>query len=204
MKYVIGIDEVGRGALAGPITVAAAFLPDNLLLKIKKSGFKMRDSKKLSPKQRQEWFQYIKNRLRLAYGLAFVSPKVIDRINISQAANLAAGRALQKLKTSQVVNFNKVDILLDGGLYININKKNLNSKTIIKGDEKIPAIMLASIIAKVSRDRLMVKINKKYSLYGFDRHKGYGTQRHIKAIQRYGPSKLHRLTFIKKYYKIKS
>jgi len=125
---------------------------------------------------------------------------VIDKIGISNAANLAASRALEKvIANCKIAN---CKIFLDGGLYLNQNirvnqrtHQRQSVSTIIKGDEKIPAIMLASIIAKVIRDRLMIKLHKKYPQYGFDKHKGYGTKFHIKAIKKFGPSPIHRQSF---------
>lgn len=190
MKYVIGLDEVGRGSLAGPVTVAAVALPK---IKLKK----LKDSKKLSPEQREIWAKWIKN--NLDYAVASVSPEKIDKLNITKAANLAAFKAYKKLTRSNARYFSS-KVLLDGGLYI--NGKN-DAKTIIKGDEKFNCIKLASIIAKVTRDNFMKKLHKKYPLYGFNEHKGYGTKRHLVAIVTRGPSVAHRLTFIKKYHRIK-
>jgi len=204
-KYIIGIDEVGRGALAGNVTVAAVLLPRKSQIpnyklqtdskfKILNSKLKLRDSKKLTPKQREIWFEYLKNELRLPYAVASVSPKIIDKINISKAANLAAGKAFSLLIKNSGLRIKNCEVFLDGGLYI----QNLKFKIIIRGDEKIPAISLASIIAKVSRDRQMINLHKKYPKYGFEKHKGYGTKKHFKAIRKHGPSKIHRLTFLKK------
>ncbi|NCO15172.1 ribonuclease HII [Candidatus Wolfebacteria bacterium CG18_big_fil_WC_8_21_14_2_50_39_7] len=214
LRYIIGIDEVGRGALAGPVTVAAVAITVNPKPKIRnpKPRLKLRDSKKLTPRQRETWFGYIKTHPGIFYTTAGVSPKIIDKINISNAANLAATRALTKLvKYLTIVKYltkSKVEVFLDGGLYLNKNKIRVNPRsyprlsafTIIKGDEKIPAIMMASIVAKVTRDRIMVKLHKKYPKYAFDRHKGYGTKKHIKAIRKHGPTKVHRLAFLKKIH----
>ena len=126
--------------------------------------------------------------------MASVSPKIIDKINISKAANLAAGKAFSLLIKNSGLRIKNCEVFLDGGLYI----QNLKFKIIIRGDEKIPAISLASIIAKVSRDRQMINLHKKYPKYGFEKHKGYGTKKHFKAIRKHGPSKIHRLTFLKK------
>ena len=205
-KYIIGIDEVGRGPLAGPVTVAAVVLPKNLESRIKNLELPLRDSKRLSSRQREIWFDYIKAHPKIFYALASVSPKIIDKINISQAANLAARRALKRLSDYYKLQKGAGKILLDGGLKISppkyLKPKSYKLKTLIRGDEKIPAIMLASIVAKVSRDRLMTKLHKKYPRYGFSQHKGYGTKKHIKAIKKYGPSKVHRLTFLRKILRI--
>ncbi len=231
-RYIIGIDEVGRGALAGPVMVAALLLKSKIKnptcanlpngkarvsmirqiskMNIKNQNFKipLRDSKKLTPRQREIWFEYIIKNQKFFYTTASVSPKIIDKINISNAANLAATRAFNKLIKKQKIEripalINGSRIFLDGGLYLNIktlvaNGYWLEPKTIIKGDEKIQAITLASIVAKVTRDRLMKKLHRKYPVYGFDQHKGYGTRQHFTAIKKYGLAKVHRLTFCKK------
>lgn len=196
-RYIIGIDEVGRGALAGKVFVAAVALRKNL--KLKAWNLKLRDSKKLTPKQRGVWFDYIKAE-KIYYALASVPPKTIDKINISQAANLAATKAFNKLIAKCKMRGTNYKACLDGGLFLpkNLNSKFLILNSITRGDEKIPAISLASIVAKVSRDKEMVKFHKKYPKYKFHKHKGYGTKEHFKAIKKYGPSKIHRLTFLKK------
>ena len=200
-KYSIGIDEVGRGPLAGPVVVAAVAIPRGFRIWNLESG-ELKDSKKLSPKKREKWFKYVKNHPRILYTAARVTPKVIDRINITNAANLAATRALKKLNSRFYILNSK--ILLDGGLHLQKNSDSRfqipNSKTIVKGDEKYNCIKLASIVAKVTRDRYMSKIcHKKFPKYGFNIHKGYGTKTHILALKKHGFSPLHRLTFIKKY-----
>ncbi len=190
---IIGIDEVGRGALAGPVTVAALALSRNL-----KSELPLRDSKKLSPKQREVWFDFVKKR-KIPYAIASVSPKIIDKINISNAANLAAGKAFKKLIINYKLPITKCKVFLDGGLYLSksLNSKFyiLNSRTIVRGDEKIRAISLASIVAKVSRDRLMKKYHKKYPRYDFIHNVGYGVKKHAKSLKKYGPSPIHRRSF---------
>lgn len=197
--YIIGIDEVGRGSLAGPVTVAAVAATVNSKFHPPAGGqnskLKLRDSKKLSPNQRECWFNYIKGRPRLFYSIASTYPKLIERLNISQAANLAAARALKKLVVSHPGLAIRAKVLLDGGLYL----KNLKpySRTVIKGDEKYNCIKLASIAAKVRRDYLMRRNHKKYPRYGFDKHKGYGTKKHLRAIKKYGPCRIHRQAFLK-------
>ena len=204
-KYIIGIDEVGRGPLAGPVTVAAIILPLNFQFSIsnfqKQSKIKLKDSKKLSPKQREAWFNFIKQR-KIPFAVANVSPKIIDRINISNAANLAATRALCKLITdTPQLPTNNLKIYLDGGLKIIFPRKSVlsqhwSARTIVRGDEKIPAIMFASIVAKVRRDKLMKINHKKYPRYGFKKHKGYGTKLHYRALKLNGASKIHRKSFL--------
>lgn len=199
LKYIIGIDEVGRGPLAGPVTVAAVSVPRGSSFKI--HDLRLRDSKKLSARQREIWFDYIKKNKKIFYAIANVSPKIIDKINISQAANLAATRALKKLLMKQKLPRNKIKIFLDGGLKIKEPLSTFyNPRTIIKGDEKIPAIAMASIVAKVTRDKKMARLHKKYPRYGFDKHKGYGTKKHIKALKKHGLSDIHRQTFSKKFH----
>ncbi len=219
-KYIIGIDEVGRGALAGPVVVAAVCFPVGLKISSRKLGA-LKDSKKLSPKLRELWVKHFKSVTEISYKTARVYPRAIEKINISQAANRAAGLASERLiksfQSSQQ-HTNKLEfvgmfkIFLDGGLYLK-NKENQSTlqhsfprldsgqiiaKTIIRADEKITAVKVASIIAKVQRDRYMEKLSKKHPCYGFETHKGYGTKRHMRAIKKHGPSKAHRLTFIKK------
>lgn len=176
--------------MAGPVTVAAVALP--------KINFKkLKDSKKLSPEQREVWAKWIKN--NIDYAVVSISPAKVDKLNVTKAANLAASKAYRKLLSLNPQYFSS-KVLLDGGLYIEGKK---DAKTIIKGDEKFNCIKLASIIAKVTRDNFMKRLHKKYPLYGFDEHKGYGTKRHLVALVSRGPSVAHRLTFIKKYNTIK-
>lgn len=198
MKITIGIDEVGRGPLAGPVVVCALALSQKI--KKTKNHPPLRDSKKLSARQREEWSRIIQADKRIKYALARVYPKTIDRINISKAANLAATRAClrlcRKLKASDRTN-----VLLDGGLYLQsktlvARDYTLNPRTIVRGDEKHLPIMLASIVAKVSRDRYMQKLHKKFPQYGFDMHKGYGTGAHYRALRRYGSCIIHRKSFV--------
>ncbi len=198
--YIIGIDEAGRGCLAGPVVVATTAATTKF--KISNLKLKLRDSKKLTPKQREIWFRYIKQSQksktkgqRLCYATASVSPKIIDKINIANAANLAATSALRALIKNCKLRIKNCRVYLDGGLFLNSEFCILNSTTVVRGDEKIPAIMLASIIAKVSRDRLMLRLHKKYSQYSFNEHKGYATKKHIKAIKKYGRLPIHRKSF---------
>ena len=196
MRYIIGIDEVGRGCLAGPVVVAAVLLQSGW-----KPGEKLKDSKKLTALRREKWFRNVKDG-GIPYAISRVSPAVIDRINISKAANRGAARSLDKLITRFGVLNRGVKVYLDGGLYIGGKKaqelQGWDAKTVIKGDEKINAVKLASIMAKVTRDRYMVKLDKVDPRYGFAAHKGYGTRRHRALIRKYGPSASHRLTFLSK------
>lgn len=219
--YVIGIDEVGRGALAGAVTVAAVAAPrvfgsmralDAAQTKAKHSfrGIPLRDSKRLSKRRREAWCTYVKRHPLMTYAVASVSPAVIDRINVSRAANRAAAIAVRNLLTRSILDLSACRIFLDGGLYLNTashaarDGSRLAAKTVVKGDERVSVIALASIVAKVTRDRRMRRLHERYPQYGFDRHVGYGTRLHRAALERYGPSEIHRLTFLKKYGKIAS
>ena len=203
MKYVIGIDEVGRGPLAGPVVVCAAAIPEGWRIRIMNYELgKLKDSKQLTSRQREDWFKYFKKQPKISYAIARVSPKVIDRINISAAANLAAWRAYGRLIRKSKIKSKNVGVFLDGGLFLKEKGFYPGAKTIIKGDQKIPAVSIASIIAKVYRDRLMDKMAKKGPGYGFEVHKGYCTKKHYSALKKLGPSSIHRLTFLKKQHKI--
>ena len=169
-SYICGIDEAGRGPLAGPVVAGAVILPKG------KRILYVNDSKKLSEKKRDELFDVIKEEA-LSYGIGIVSPERIDEINILQATYEAMHEAVNKLSV-------KPDILLI---------------PIIKGDAKSLSIASASILAKVTRDRLMTEYDSLYPEYGFARHKGYGTKVHIEAIKEYGPCPIHRRTFIKNF-----
>ncbi len=188
-KYIIGIDEVGRGPLAGPVVVGG------IKLKVKSSKLKVlhniRDSKKLSAKQREEWFRVLINHPKIEWAVARVWPKIIDRINITQAANLGALRVCCKLSLPRG-KLSLQQVLLDGGLHL---PQCIPHRTIIKGDEKIPVIAAASIIAKVTRDRILLRLHKRYAQYGFDAHKGYGTKVHRAKIKEFGKSAVHRKSF---------
>lgn len=196
MKFVVGLDEVGRGSLAGPVVVAAVCLPKNLAIKNSKLGT-LRDSKKLSPQKREAWFSFLKNYPKVSFSIARVYPSKIDQINITNAANLAAYRAYLRLAKQSKLKPKNTQVFLDGGLYLKAGKKSIPGKTTIKGDEKIPAIMMASIVAKVVRDKQMRVLSKTHPDYGLEIHKGYGTRVHLAALKKNGPSLIHRLTFLK-------
>jgi ribonuclease HII len=190
IKYIVGIDEAGRGPLAGPIYFGG------VLLKVKDSILKKRikDSKQQSPQKREELFLFLQNEKKLGR-LNFVtvsfSSKQIDSLGLSQIIKKAIEQILIRLKA----NPKQTEILLDGGLKAPIKYKF--QKTIIKGDEKRSIIALASIAAKVSRDKRMIFLSKKHPKYKFHIHKGYGTAMHIKLIELHGPSLVHRITFLK-------
>lgn len=209
-SHIIGIDEVGRGPLAGRICVGAVVLKTeiNNQLKIvegkdhKNYPCRLSDSKKLSEKQRKDWFLWVKEN-EIIYSRSSVSHKVIDKINISNACNRAAHRSLDKILKSIPKNKkNKFLVIADGIIKVNSSRfENIFFKSFPKADEIVPAVSLASIVAKVHRDREMVRLDKKYPKYGFSEHKGYGTKKHIKAIKKYGPSEIHRRSFIKNFVK---
>ncbi len=190
MKHEVGIDEAGRGPLAGPVSVGAVRIASNF----NKRFFKgIKDSKKLTEAKREVWFELVKEEKKkghINFAVSLISEKIIDKNGIVYAINLGIKKCLEKLKTKS-----EDKIFLDGG--IKAPEKYKNQKTIIKGDEKIAVISLASICAKVTRDRYMVKISKKYPKYNFHIHKGYGTLAHRKAIKKYGLTKAHKKSFLK-------
>ena len=189
--FVAGIDEAGRGPLAGPISVGV--VATTLKSKFQFAGRQtrllknIRDSKKLSAAQREKWFEIIKNNFE--YKCSMVSSRVIDKIGIQKATELAVTRALKKLSGKPDL------VLLDGALFA---PKNYNQKTIIKGDEKVPLISAASIVAKVSRDKRMLKLHKVFPHYAFNKHKGYGTKLHYEMIKKNGVSPEHRKSYLKR------
>lgn len=184
LEIICGVDEAGRGPLAGPVCAAAVILPKYLEI----PG--LTDSKKLSDKRRRELFPEIQ-RQALAYGIGFASEKEIDEINILQATFLAMERALAQLSIPPEL------ALIDGNREKNFG---LPVKTVIKGDSLSANIAAASILAKVSRDDLMLEMAREYPQYGFEVHKGYGTKAHYDALRMYGPCPIHRQTFLKKFY----
>ncbi len=197
-KVVIGIDEAGRGSLGGPVVACAVMfksknkIKKEIAPKIQNPKF-LKDSKKLSPKRREEIFEILRRSPEVEWGIGRVSERVIDKINIFQATKLAMKRAVINLKSKIKNQKSKIDFLLiDGNFGIDLD---IPQKSIIKGDEKIFLIKLASIIAKVTRDRAMLRYHKKYPQYRFDKHKGYGTKLHFQMLKKYGPCKIHRKTF---------
>ncbi len=193
---VIGIDEVGRGPLAGPVTVCAVSCDERkykLLLRNKNLPTLGKDSKKLKESDREIYFKYLKKLSRagiINYQVTHVSNLIIDKKGISYSIKRAIDISLSRLEVKR-----NSKILLDGGLRVGAEFKN--QKTIIKGDEKEKIIAWASILAKVSRDNLMRNASKKFPLYSFEIHKGYGTRKHIKTIKNHGLSLFHRKSFCK-------
>jgi len=181
---ICGVDEAGRGPLAGPVCAAAVILPPDLEI----PG--LDDSKKLSDKKRRELFPLIQEQA-VAYGIAFASHEEIDSINILQATYLAMERAINALQV-------KPDLaLIDGN---RAKDFGIPAETVIKGDSLSMSIAAASVLAKVTRDDLMLKMAEEYPGYGFEIHKGYGTKAHYEALTKLGPCPIHRMTFLKKIY----
>jgi ribonuclease HII len=179
MKILAGVDEVGRGSLIGPVYAAAVILNESINKKL------LKDSKSLSKNKREELDKYIKENSIWAIGQA--STKEIEKINILHASLLAMKRAILKLTKKPSL------VLIDGNKLPDL--KNYKLKYVIKGDQKIPSISAASIIAKVSRDRFTTKLSKQFTNYGWDTNSGYGTKEHLRAIKKFGITEYHRKTF---------
>ncbi len=180
---ICGVDEAGRGPLAGPVFAAAVILSDGVEIE------GLNDSKKLSEKKREELFPIICEKA-VAFGIASADEKEIDEINILNATFLAMQRAIEKL--SIVPDF----VLVDGN---RLPKLNCEGKSVVKGDSLSASIAAASVLAKVSRDRFMLDLAKKYPEYEFEKHKGYPTKLHYEKVEQFGISDIHRKTFFKRY-----
>ena len=181
---ICGVDEAGRGPLAGPVCAAAVILPEHLQI----PG--LTDSKKLTDKKRRELFPVIQEQA-IAYGIGLASEQEIDEINILQATFLAMRRALDQLSV-------RPDLaLIDGNRETDFG---LPVKTVVKGDSLSANIAAASILAKVTRDNIMIQLSEQYPEYGFEIHKGYGTKAHYAALTEHGASPVHRRSFLKKFY----
>lgn len=181
---ICGVDEAGRGPLAGPVCAAAVILPPHLQI----PG--LTDSKKLTDKKRRELFPIIQEQA-IAYGIGFADEQEIDEVNILQATFLAMERALSGLGVKPEL------VLIDGNREKDFG---LPVKTVVKGDSLSTNIAAASILAKVSRDDVMLQMEERYPGYGFAVHKGYGTKAHYEALRAQGPCPIHRMTFLKKFY----
>ena len=184
VSVICGVDEAGRGPLAGPVCAAAVILPKHLEL----PG--LTDSKKLTDKKRRELFPIIQEQA-IAYGIGFATENEIDEINILQATFLAMQRALDQLSEKPEI------ALIDGNREKDFG---IPVKTVVKGDSLSLNIAAASVLAKVTRDNLMLEMAEEYPEYGFDIHKGYGTKAHYEALRQHGPGPIHRMTFLKKFY----
>ncbi len=209
---MVGLDESGRGPLAGPVVAAAlavrpfpgrrVFKGKDFLKRYNLLG--IRDSKRLPPKKREEFYKILRESPEIEWGIGRVSERVIERINILEATKLAMEKAVKNIekkflkkgyhhlshgrRKEGVVDF----LLIDGNFSIN---SDIPQKSIIKADEKVFSCLVAGIIAKVERDKIMLRYDKRYPEYGFARHKGYGTRLHQEMIKKYGPSEIHRKTF---------
>lgn len=193
IKYIIGIDEAGRGPVAGPISVGAVCAEVSVVIEHELFANGIKDSKKLTPKRRDTLFDWIQQHTHLRKGFGFVSAEDIDKKGIVPATKVAMQDAIEQV-LPQDCSVDEVMVLLDGGLYAPEVFKN--QQTIIKGDEKEVLIALASVMAKVSRDREMEVLGEEYPEYGFAVHKGYGTKGHLDAIRKHGLSKAHRKSFL--------
>lgn len=183
-QIICGVDEAGRGPLAGPVCAAAVILPPFFEI----PG--LNDSKKLSDKKRRELFPIIKEQA-VAYGVGLASHEEIDEINILQATFLAMKRAIDALQVTPQL------ALVDGN---RAGKFGISTETVVKGDSLSASIAAASILAKVTRDDIMLELSDQYPEYGFDLHKGYGTKAHYEALTAHGASPVHRITFLKSFY----
>lgn len=208
-RCVVGLDEAGRGPLAGPVVACAVAInrkSDFHRFNIRKTDFRdIKDSKKLTAEQREHFYKILTQHPAIGWGMGKASEKIIDRINILQATKLAMKRAIANLETKMLeigsprnkyreIRFPRIDFLiLDGNFALPAVK--IPQKSVVKADEKIFSCMAAGIIAKVARDRLMEKQHKKYPLYGFNKHKGYPTEHHVKMLKKYGRCAIHRNSF---------
>ena len=184
IRVICGVDEAGRGPLAGPVCAAAVILPPNMEI----PG--LNDSKKLSDKKRRELYPIIKEQA-IAYGIAFVDHEKIDEINVLQATYMAMGQAIAQLSVKPEL------ALIDGNRAADFG---VPTETVVHGDSLSASIAAASVLAKVSRDDYMLEMAKEYPQYGFEIHKGYGTKAHYAAITEHGTSPIHRMSFLKKFY----
>lgn len=182
-NLVCGVDEAGRGPLCGPVVAAAVILPKDECIE------GVNDSKKLSEKKREKLYNDIISK-SLAYGIGISDVDVIEEVNILNATKIAMKKAIENL------NIKPDYVLIDGNQMIDIDIKG---ETVISGDAKSESIAAASILAKVTRDRMLIEYDKKYPEYGFAKHKGYGTKAHIEAIKEYGLTPIHRPSFCKKF-----
>lgn len=184
VKYIAGIDEAGRGPLAGPVVVACVLLPQDSMIE------GVNDSKKVSEAKREKLYEII-TKEAISYGVGIIYQDEIDEINILQATKKGVTEAIKQMEIKP--NIIMVDALTG------IDTLGIPYNSLIKGDAKCYSIAAASIIAKVTRDRIMREWDKVYPQYGFDSHKGYGTAKHIAALKEYGPSPIHRRSFISKF-----
>lgn len=201
-KWTVGVDEAGRGPLAGPVSVGVVLIPKKFKFpaKIDKNGWPiaarghgivLKDSKKLSAEQREAWVAYMARHSNIYSAVSLVSAGVIDKIGIQKAVKIAVARVLRKLKSTWLSD-SQVEVLLDGLLHA---PKYYRQRTIVNGDNLVPVISAASVVAKVRRDGVMIRMHQKFPQYGFDLHKGYGTRLHYRCLRRHGLSEIHRKSY---------
>lgn len=192
--YICAVDEVGMGCLAGPVVVCAVGFTNHFYKKVHKKLHWIRDSKLLQAHHREKFAEELMKEKDLVYALSYAHPKTIDKINIYNAARLAMRRSIVALRLAQSdQNYLKKIVLVDGKT--RIKGLNIEQLPIVKGDRKVFAIACASIIAKVHRDKMMIRYAKKYPNYGFEKHKGYGTKYHQTQLVSLGPCEIHRKSF---------
>lgn len=194
MKWIVGVDEVGRGPVAGPVYACAFVCEADAVAEIL-AGTKLplRDSKKLTKKMREKWFEYLNDlakQKKVRYIMTKVSNTEIDDKGIAVCIRAAVENSLEKLE----LDLAETKVFLDGGLYAH---PKFVQETLVKGDESIPVIALASIVAKVTRDKEMDELAKTHDKYAWEKNKGYGTKAHMDAIKEYGVTPLHRVSFLK-------
>lgn len=197
MNYVIGIDEVGRGPVAGPIVVCACAVREDFIIEDLFPKKLLKDSKKLSEKKREEIFDKINllsGQKIIVYGIGQATSSEIDEFGLSYCIKKCIQSAIDELHKKNIKLDSKM--FLDGSLFA--DTKYINQETVIKGDEKIGQIALASIIAKVYRDKIMKEVGEKFPQYGFENHVGYGTKAHFESIKKFGVTEIHRKSFLKK------
>ena len=190
---MVGLDEAGRGPLAAPVVAAAVFVWQKTTNSEQRNinNLRVQDSKRLTPRQREELYKVLTNHPKIEWGTGRVSGRVIDRINILEATKLAMKRAVRNLEKK--LNEKPIDFLiLDGRITLNLD---IEQKSIVKADNKVFSCAAASIIAKVTRDRMMKRYGKRYPKYGFSKHKGYATKLHLKMLKKHGPCRIHRKSF---------
>ena len=217
-QFVVGLDESGRGCLAGPVVAAGVCIDNNLItypIKSAKGGakqfnevksFKIRDSKKISQKQREYFYKQLTNHPNIQWNVGVVDEKIIDKINILEATKLAMQKVINGFDIKpdflildgnfriHPIKYQKGIILPEAKLFNKVNSK-IKQKSIVAADEKVFSCAAASIIAKVYRDRIIKNLHKKYPQYGFNENKGYGTKLHFKNLKKFGPCRVHRKTF---------
>ncbi|WP_051280479.1 ribonuclease HII [Anaerovorax odorimutans] len=191
INYIAGVDEVGRGPLAGPVVAAAVILPKDFHV------LGIDDSKKLSEKKRELLYDQIIDN-SICYGIGIIDNLIIDEINILEATKIAMKDAIEQVnsKINKIYTLSIEHILIDA---LTLKDMSIAQTGIIKGDTKSVSIAAASILAKVTRDRMMQEYHKEFPYYAFDKNKGYGTKAHYKGLDEFGICKLHRMTFLKKY-----